>query len=119
MYINDIETRKLPPAGFRESSAKTVGRLSDAVPPQALPRTSSSRSGVSAALPRKEFLVFGVICPKENNFRKRSASAKASARSGNHYSEAVAGRLPKLFPYLRNFALTLKAPGGRRKMIIE
>ena len=41
------------------------------------------------------------------SFRKRSASAKASAifraHSGNHFSELVASRFPTLFPYLINF----------------
>ena len=40
------------------------------------------------------------------SFRKRSASAKASAifraHSGNHFSEIVASRFPTLFPYLIN-----------------
>ena len=61
----------------------------------------------------REFLVFGVICPKtkgfRKSFRKRSAFAKAStsfrAHSGNRFSEVVAGGFPKSFPYLYNFVL--------------
>ena len=43
---------------------------------------------------------------EKKSFRKRSASAKASAifraHSGRHFSEIVASRFPTLFPYLIN-----------------
>ena len=73
---NLIEIRKLPRT-FRETSAKTTGRFSDAV----LPRGSSADVFVlsaSAALPRKGCLVFGVIRPKP----KHTLSANLFKRVG-------------------------------------
>ena len=59
------------------------------------------------------FLVFGVIRPKKNELLQELPQAKCFRKSScelprtveTTVSEVVAGRFPKLFPYLRTFPL--------------